>query len=108
MRPQAESFISFLMYIKLFHDSLGVTKRLIQVDGKILAYCIVWIVCSEAYFQKGISLEDLTIRNTLYLGRGLLSKGAYFWEGAYYQDYIVVVCLWCAELTARVSMSCMS
>ncbi len=42
--------------------------------------------------------EGLSIRNTLYTG-GLLSRGAYFREGAYYPDYTVsfpsesVVCL---------------
>ena len=30
----------------------------------------------------------MSIRNTLYAG-GLLSRGAYFWEGAYYPDYTV-------------------
>ncbi len=61
----------------------GLKKRKIHVK-----YCIVWIVSPGLTFKKGVLSEGLSIRNTLYIG-GLLSRGAYYREGAYYPDYTV-------------------
>ncbi len=66
------------------------------LSAQLITYCYLVTLYSldskpgGLLSKRGVSPEGLSIRNTLYTG-GLLSRGAYFWKGAYYPDYTVLL-----------------